>query len=91
LRQNAAKNRKFKDFGRRVEMAFSHAGSRVEAAGERLHQRIRDEGWDHEAERLIDYVNDEVVPAIRSHSSQALKAAAKKLSDFADLLEEHRE
>jgi hypothetical protein len=69
-----------------VERAFT----RLEAVGEKVQQRLKDEGWDEEAERLIGYFNDEVVPAIRSHSSEALKIASRKLSRLAELLEEHR-
>jgi hypothetical protein len=43
-----------------------------------------------ETAELVTYLNDEVVPAVRAHSSKAARTAAKKLSDFADFLETQR-
>lgn len=40
-----------------------------------------------EAERLIAYLNNEVVPAVRQHSSSGLRKAAEKLAAFANYLE----
>jgi hypothetical protein len=71
-----------------VDRAFSRASEKVEAAGEKVQQRLRQDGWDEEAERLIAYLNEEVVPSIRSRSSQALKVASRKLARLAELLEE---
>jgi hypothetical protein len=88
VQSKSRKRRNVKDFGRTLDAAIRGAGRKVEQAGQQLRQRVKEEGWDQEAERLIDYLNDEVVPAVRSHSSHALKVAAKKLSDFADILDE---
>lgn len=43
---------------------------------------------DDEVEKLISYINDEVVPQVRQHSSRALRIAADKLARFADYMEE---
>ena len=43
---------------------------------------------DEEVERLIRYLNDEVVPQIRNRSSRSLRVAAEKLSRLADYMEE---
>lgn len=43
---------------------------------------------DDEVEKLITYINDEVVPQVRGHSSRALRIAADKLARFADYMEE---
>ena len=43
---------------------------------------------DRDAERLISYLNDEIVPAIREHSSRGLRAAARELAKFADFLDQ---
>jgi hypothetical protein len=43
---------------------------------------------DEEVEKLISYINDEVVPQVRQHSSRALRIAADKLARFADYMEE---
>ena len=40
--------------------------------------------------RLGYYLNDEVVPAVRTHSTRALRVASQKLSEFADYMEQHR-
>ncbi len=42
---------------------------------------------DHESERLISYLNEEVVPSIRKQSSRGLRTAAQRLKEFADYLE----
>jgi hypothetical protein len=90
LQRQPGNRGKTKDLTEKVERAFSRASRSVEAAGEKVQQRLKQDGWDEEAERLIGYFNDEVVPAIRSHSSEALKIASRKLSRLAELLEEHR-
>ena len=40
-----------------------------------------------EVRRLIDYMNDEVVPDVRQHSSTALRAAADRLHELAKTLD----
>ena len=39
---------------------------------------------------MISYLNNEVVPAVRGHSSRALRTAAEKLSKFADYMDQQR-
>jgi len=63
------------DVGRRMDDAFQRAAQRVE----------------EETERLITYLNDEVVPAAREHSSRGLRKAAERLSQFADYLESRQQ
>jgi hypothetical protein len=43
-----------------------------------------------ESEKVITYLNDEVVPAIRQGSSRALRTAADKLSKLAEYMEQTR-
>ena len=43
---------------------------------------------EHEVEQLISYLNDEVVPAVRQHSSRALKIAAERLAKLADYMDD---
>ena len=43
-----------------------------------------------ETAELVTYLNDEVVPAVRTHSSKALRTAAEKLAEFAEYLETQR-
>jgi hypothetical protein len=45
---------------------------------------------EEESEKLIAYLNDEVVPAVRQGSSRALRTAAEKLSRLAEYLEQNR-
>lgn len=43
-----------------------------------------------EAERIIDYINSDVVPAVREHSTRALRVAAQKLGEFAEYLDDQK-
>ena len=40
---------------------------------------------------LIKYINDELVPAIREHSSNALRIASEKLTQAADVMDSHKQ
>ncbi|MFI5103646.1 MAG: hypothetical protein ACHP79_01870 [Terriglobales bacterium] len=44
---------------------------------------------DQESERVIAYLNAEVVPAIRNKSSKALRTAAEQLSKLAEYMDQH--
>lgn len=44
-----------------------------------------------DAQELIAYLNDEVVPAIRTQSTKALRVASEKLSDLATYIEKHKQ
>lgn len=69
-------NRKagFEQFGRKLDQQFGGAAQRLE----------------QESERVIAYLNNEVVPAIRGKSSQALRIAAEQLRKLAEYMEQHR-
>ncbi|HLK31747.1 MAG TPA: hypothetical protein VKT29_01575 [Terriglobales bacterium] len=86
----SSQRRKTADLKTRVERAFSGAGKKVEATGEKIGRSLQDKGLQEDAEKIISYLNDEVVPAIRSHSTQALRSAAQKLSQFADYMDRRR-
>ena len=45
---------------------------------------------DRESEKLISYVNSQVVPAIRGESTTALRKAAEKLHEFANYLDDQK-
>jgi hypothetical protein len=66
---------------------------KVEEASARLHQSINEAATNLEEEtaELIDYLNHEVVPAVRQHSTKALRIAAEKLARLADYMESHAE
>ncbi len=69
------------DFDRKVEQASARFNRSVANIAESLEK---------ETAELVTYLNDEVVPAVRAHSSQALRTASGKLAKFADYLETHR-
>jgi hypothetical protein len=69
------------DFDRKVEEASARFNRSVANLAETLEK---------ETSELVTYLNDEVVPAVRTHSSKALRTAATKLSKFADFLETQR-
>lgn len=60
-----------RDFGRKIEEKFNQARPRVE----------------EELNRVIAYLNDEVVPEVRENSSKALKIAAEQLTKLADRID----
>ena len=47
------------------------------------------ERLEKESAEFIKYLNDEVVPAVRQQSTQALRVAAKKMAELADTMEKH--
>lgn len=70
--QSDAKGKTSKDFGRELN-------ERIDDAAKRLEQ---------ESERIIAYLNNEVVPAVRQGSSKALRTAADKLHKLAEYMEQ---
>lgn len=66
------------DFNRRMEDASSRVNQTINDATERLEREIPE---------FIKYLNDEVVPAVRSHSTKALRVASQKLNEFADYMD----
>ena len=67
------------DFNRKVEDASARVNKSVAEATERIEK---------ETAEFIAYLNDEVVPAVRQHSTKALRVAAEKMSKLADYLDE---
>jgi hypothetical protein len=61
----------FESFGRKVDEHVTNAVPRME----------------EEVRKVISYLNDEVVPDVRSNSSRALRVAAEKLGSLAEYLE----
>jgi acyl-CoA reductase-like NAD-dependent aldehyde dehydrogenase len=59
--------------------SFEDAGRKLEEAARRMEQ---------ETEKFIRYLNDEVIPEVREHSSRGLRRASKELAKFADYLDE---
>jgi hypothetical protein len=69
------------EFNRKAEEASARFNRSVANIAETLEK---------ETAELVTYLNDEVVPAVRSHSSKALRTAAQKLSAFAEFLDTNR-
>jgi len=65
---------------------------KVEDASARFNRSVANiaETLEKETANLVLYLNDDVVPAVRNHSSKALRTAATKLAEFADYLEAQR-
>jgi hypothetical protein len=68
------------DFNRKVEDTTTRVGKSVGETTERLEK---------EASDFIKYLNNEVVPAVRQHSTKALRVAAQKMQDLANYMEQH--
>ncbi len=60
-----------------------------QTAGERLDDMLGDASAriEEETQLLIKYINDELVPAIREHSTNALRIASEKLAQAADQID----
>lgn len=69
------------DFDRKVEGASARVSQTINDAAERLEKEIPE---------FIKYLNNEVVPAVRTHSTKALRVASQKLSEFADYMEQQQ-
>jgi hypothetical protein len=74
------------------DIIMNNFDRKVEEAGTRVNQKVADvaERLERETAELITYLNNEVVPAIRTHSTKALRVAAEKLGKMADYLDEQR-
>jgi hypothetical protein len=72
--QDGPKNAPFERIGRKLDAEFSEAAQKL----------------DHESERVINYLNNEVVPAIRNHSTKALRVAADQLNKLAEYMDKNR-
>lgn len=68
-------------------------GGRFQTAGERLDSILGDASKriEQETQQIIDYINDEVVPLVREHSSKGLHVAADKLKEFATYLDSKKQ
>jgi hypothetical protein len=69
------------DFNRKVEDASARVSKTINEAVERLEREIPE---------IIKYLNDDVVPTVRTHSTKALRTASQKLAEFADYMEHHQ-
>lgn len=68
------------DFNRKVEDTSARVGKKVGETAERLEK---------ETAEFVKYLNDEVVPAVRQHSTKALRIAADKMQELANYMDQH--
>jgi len=61
---------------------FTAAGQKLDDVFGDTAKRIEDE-----TRQLIDYINDELVPMVRQHSTKGLRIASDKLKEFADYMD----
>jgi hypothetical protein len=71
---DAKRKAPFEEFGRKMDQEIDDATRKLEK----------------ESDRVIAYLNDEVVPAIRQGSSKALRTAAEQLSRLAEYMDRNR-
>ncbi len=71
---DAKRKAPFENFGRKLDQEIDDATRKLEK----------------ESDRVIAYLNDEVVPAIRQGSSKALRTAAEQLSRLAEYMDRNR-
>ena len=69
------------DFNRKIDDASARVNKTVGETAERV---------ENEAAEFIKYLNDEVVPTVRQHSTKALRAASVKLIELADYMEQQK-
>ncbi len=61
---------------------------RPEDANAAIHEAV--DRIESELQSVIQYLNAEVVPTVRDHSSRALRIAAQKLAQLADYMDEQQ-
>ncbi len=60
--------------------------------GERVGRKIGETvgQLERETQKVINYIEAEVIPSVREESTSALRSAAKKLEEFANYLDDQR-
>jgi hypothetical protein len=61
---------------------FSTAGQKLDDVVGEAAKRIEEE-----TKQLLNYINDEVVPMVRQHSTTGLRVASEKLKELADYMD----
>lgn len=79
----------------KTDMSSKNAANqkaRFEHLGRKLDEEIGDAAskLERESDRMIAYLNDEVVPAIRHGSTRALRTAADQLTRLAEYMDRNR-
>lgn len=73
-----------------MDEKFNTLSERLGRAGERMNHKIGNVGerLDQDTEHIVNYINSEVVPAVRTHSSKALRIASEQFAKLADYLDQ---
>ena len=73
-----------------MDERFKTLSEHLGRAGERMNHKIGSvsERLDQNTEDIVDYINSEVVPAVRTHSSKALRIASEQFAKLADYLDQ---
>lgn len=69
------------DFKSKADESAARLNEKLNSAAQRLEK---------ESAELIEYLNKEVVPAVRQQSSKALRIAAERLQQLASIMEKHK-
>ena len=79
------------DFSRKVEETFRQVEEKIHEKAPHLNERVAaaTARIEKDAQELIAYLNNEVVPAIRTQSTTALRVASQKLTDLAAYIDQH--
>lgn len=80
------------DFSRKVEDAFRHVEEKFREKVPHFNEKVAEASTklEKDTQELIAYLNDEVVPAIRTQSTAALRVASQKLTELATYIEQHK-
>ncbi len=70
------------------EKKKSNRRASMDDLGQKIGKTVNE--MEKEAERLVNYINAEVVPAVRQQSSVGLRKAAEKLAEFANYLDDSK-
>ena len=78
-------------FSRSARWPMTDFNRKVEDTSARIHQKVTETAATVEKElaEIVDYLDREVVPSVRQHSTKALRVAADKLAKLADYLEQN--
>lgn len=73
-----------------MDEKFQNLSQRLGQAGERMNQKIGNasERLDRNTEDIVNYINSEIVPAVRTHSTKALRIASEQFAKLADYLDQ---
>ncbi len=77
------------DLKSKFEATMNQAGDRIRAGVDELNKSFSQAApqLQHDADEIVRYLNEEVVPAVRTRSAEALRIASEKLHKLAEQFE----